>query len=323
MKYAVFGIAFALMILWTVLWAFAPRDPVVLIPDFDPASLGADLDQSLKTREARVPDLRPGAEKRVLWAGEPGARSAYSIVFIHGFSASSEELRPLPDQLASHFEANLYFARLSGHGRDGAAMGEPLVGDWINDLAEAMEIGRRIGKRVIVMGSSAGGALSVFAALDAQMSQDLAGLILISPAFELKAPGASVLTWPGARVFVPKLMGETRGFAPINEAHGQYWTSSYPSVAVLPLAALVREAGRADLSAAKVPALFVFSEDDAVVDATAIREAAENWGGAREVVPVSLGENDDPMSHILAGDILSPDQTEPLLRRMIDWLERL
>ena len=95
--------------------------------------------------EQQFPDIRPGAAKRILWAGEKGARTPLAIVYIHGFSGSAEEIRPVPDEVARTLGANLYFSRLAGHGRRPAAMAEPDAGDWIEDMAEAMAIGRRLG----------------------------------------------------------------------------------------------------------------------------------------------------------------------------------
>ena len=56
-----------------------------------------ELDTALAEAEAQVPGLRPGCEKQILWGGEPGAKTATSLLFIHGFSATGQELRPLPD----------------------------------------------------------------------------------------------------------------------------------------------------------------------------------------------------------------------------------
>jgi hypothetical protein len=42
--------------------------------------------------------------------------------------------------------ANLYFARLKGHGRSGDAMLEGSVQAWVDDFAEAVAIGRRLGR---------------------------------------------------------------------------------------------------------------------------------------------------------------------------------
>ena len=42
--------------------------------------------------ERQIADIRPGLEKSIKWAGTPHHRTRYAIVYIHGFSASKEEL---------------------------------------------------------------------------------------------------------------------------------------------------------------------------------------------------------------------------------------
>ena len=80
------------------------------------------------------------AAKRIVWAGAAGQKTPLAVIYVHGFSASAEEIRPVPDEVAKALGANLFYTRLAGHGRSGDAMAEPLAGDWIEDMAEAMAI---------------------------------------------------------------------------------------------------------------------------------------------------------------------------------------
>ncbi|SFC03504.1 alpha/beta hydrolase [Tropicimonas isoalkanivorans] len=305
---------------------WGPREPVEAREVFDPATLpadAADLDGWLEAREATVPALRPENAKRIIWAGERGQVTPLSIVYLHGFSASSEEIRPIPDIVAERLGANLFYTRLSGHGRDGAAMAEPKAGDWIQDTAEALEIGRRIGERVLVLSASTGGTLAALAATDPALSEGLAGVVLISPNFRIGTAAASLLTLPLARHWVPVLAGEERGFTPQNEAHAAHWTHRYPTEAAVPLAALVEHVSRLDFSATRVPALFIYSRADQVVAADATDAVYIAWGGqaARELIePDGTG---DPSNHVIAGDIISPERTESLSDRITEWSEGL
>ena len=245
------------------------------------------------------------------------------MIYVHGFSASSEEVRPLPDRVAEALGANLYFTRLAGHGRDAAAMAEPELADWMADMAEAMAIGRRIGSRVLVIATSTGGTLSTLMAADPEMSEGLAGLALISPNYRVANPAGRILTWPGAEWWGPLIAGRERGFEPVNEAQARYWTERYPTVSVLPMAAAVAEARAIDHAALDVPALFIFSPEDRVVDAGATRHVAEVWGGASETEIVRPGPGTDPFNHVLAGDILSPALTDPITERILQWARTL
>jgi pimeloyl-ACP methyl ester carboxylesterase len=128
-------------------------------------TLSADIDAYLERREAAVPNLRPGDSKSVVWLhpDEPDV-TPLSLVYLHGFSADRHEVEPLVSDVAREIGANVYFSRLTGHGRDAAAMGEATVEAWLDDVAEAVAIGGYIGERVVLMGTSTGGTLALWAA---------------------------------------------------------------------------------------------------------------------------------------------------------------
>ncbi|MBE3638688.1 alpha/beta hydrolase [Mangrovicoccus algicola] len=290
----------------------------------DPGVPGIEaLEPWLAAREAAVPGLRPGAAKAVLWAGRRAERTALSLVYLHGFSAAAPELRPLPDLVAAALGANLHFARLAGHGSTGPAMAGAGLADWADNLAEAIAIGRRIGGKVIVMGSSMGGALATLAALDPAHGRDVAGLMLIAPAYRLRGAGARALTAPLASVWGRRLLRGTRTVPPRGPRHGAAWTLDYPMVSLLPLGALVGHVGRADFRRARIPAAFAFADADRIVDARAIRRAAAEWGAPARLLPRVMGPQDDIASHVIAGDILSPGQTAPLARDLACWARGL
>lgn len=97
----------ALAFLVILVLLFGPREPVDGEITFEPGALGEDLDAYLAASEAAFDDIIPGTEKRIVWAGEPGARTDTVILYLHGFSATSEEIRPVPDQVAANLGANL------------------------------------------------------------------------------------------------------------------------------------------------------------------------------------------------------------------------
>ncbi|MEM0935916.1 MAG: alpha/beta fold hydrolase [Pseudomonadota bacterium] len=322
MKWALGGVAL-LGVAGALLWLFGPREPVDLEIAFATEDIPEDLDAWLVAREAEVPALRPGAERRIVWAGAPGLRTPLALVYLHGFSASAEEIRPVPDRAAAALGANLYFARLRGHGRDGPAMAEATAGDWIEDLAEAIAIGRRIGERVVLIGTSTGGTLAALAAYDPRLSDGVAGIVFVSPNFRINSAGAGLLTAPFARRWLPVVLGAERGFEPENEGQAAHWTTRYPSVAVLPMAALVAHHARLDPAAATLPALFLYSEHDEVVSPAATGRVASAWGGPTDVHTFVMGAGDDAFNHVIAGDILSPGQTTRAVDLIVDWARDL
>ena len=304
------------------LYAFGPREAVDLTPRFDAALIGDDPAAYLARREAVFTDIRPGAEKRIQWFGTPGTRTEVALVYLHGFSATSEEIRPVPDRVAGALGANIVFTRLAGHGRTGAAMAGPSVADWVFDLDEALAIADRIGERTIVMATSTGASLAVAAMAEGRLT-GIDGIVMISPNFRIRNPAAAVLTLPAARYWAPPIFGESRSFETQNEAHARWWTTSYPTLALFPMAALVQAASAADHTALTTPALFLFADSDQVVDAAATRDVAEAWGGPVQIAAIQPGPDDDPYHHFIAGDILSPGQTDTVARIIADWAGRL
>ena len=322
MKWLIYLAVVALLTV-VVIWIFGPREPADLTHDFDPADMGEDLDAYFAAQESRFADLRGGVEKRVVWAGQIGERSDWVVVYIHGFSATSEEIRPVPDRLAERLGANLVFTRLQGHGRSNDAMGEATVAGWMTDLAEALEAARRVGNRILVLSNSTGGTLSAVAALDADLNRDVAGYVFFSPNFAINNPLAPALTWPAARYWMPLIAGRRYSFETRSPEQEKYWTTEYPSVAVFPMAALVQKVRSLDFGAAQTPALFWYSPNDQVVRADAIDQVAAAWGGPKDIVHPELGPGDDPFEHVLAGTIMSPGQTDTVVDALLAWAEGL
>ncbi len=321
-KYVLYAIA-VLVLAGIGLWLFGPREPMDGPREFANSDIGADVDAYLATAEAAFDDVQDGAQKRVIWAGAPGAKTAWSVVYLHGFSATSEEIRPVPDRLADGLGANLHFTRFTGHGRSSDAMAEGNVPDWRDDVTEALEIGRRIGERVIVIGTSTGGTMAALAAADPAEMRDVAGIAFVSPNFEVANSAATLLNWPTARQVVPVIVGETRGWEPVSEAQGKWWRTSYPTVAVLPMAAAVKAASSLDLGKITTPALFIFSDEDQVVSPERTRYVAANWGGDVTLMDIMVGPGDDAQSHVIAGDIMSPSQNDPVVEGMLNWARGL
>jgi alpha-beta hydrolase superfamily lysophospholipase len=306
-----------------VFWAVGPREPAEVVPAFDAAALPAVLDAYLADREATVGGIVPGAEKRIVWAGDAGAKTPWAVVYLHGFSATAEEIRPVPDEVAAALGANLYFTRLAGHGVGSDRFAGPTVNDWMIDTAEALAIGRRIGERVLIISTSTGGTLAAEAALQADLRDEMDGIVFISPNFGVQAWAARLLDWPLARRWVAAVAGQERCFEPVNDVHARYWTTCYPTVALLPMAALVRHAVAQDYAGVTTPALFLFSPQDQVVSPQATEAFAARWGGPAIVERITVGAGDDPNSHVIAGDALSTSMTGPVADRIIGWAKGL
>jgi alpha-beta hydrolase superfamily lysophospholipase len=226
----------------------------------------------------------------------------------------------LADEVAAAVGANLFYARLTGHGRPSAALLEATVNHWINDVAEAMEIGRRIGERVVVVAMSTGAALAAWTGLEATtVSRGLAAQVLISPNF--KPPGTLttlVNTRMGARILelYRRRLAVPAGDPQLDHA----WTKPVPVSAVLTALAASHLVYRADVARAAVPTLFVYSQQDRVVFPKETDRLFAAWGGDKERLLVTGSSN--PTQHVIAGRLRSPETTGLVSATIVDWLGR-
>ena len=306
-----------------LVFVFGPREPVRLSAGHNKIMIGDDIDAYLAMREGQFDDIIDGVEKRVIWADEANVKTPLSIIYLHGFTASSKEIRPVPDRVATALGANLYFTRFTGHGRQPTALANATVGHWMDDVGEAIEIGKQIGETVIIMATSTGGTLAAAAALDKAAMENIGGIIFVSPNFAINSRAANLLTWPFARQWVPLVIGKEQQGNPRNDLHARYWIMTYPTTALMPMAAIVAAVDRESYDDVEVPALFYYSRQDQVVAPEKTAAFARSWGGESNSIIASLTADDDRFSHIIAGDIVSPNQTESAVEQMIAWITGL
>jgi alpha-beta hydrolase superfamily lysophospholipase len=304
-----------------LVYALGPRETVDLTVAFKADEIGADLDAWLTEREARHDDIRSGLDKRILWVdGDQGAITPLSIVYIHGFSASPGEMRPVPDHLAERLGANLFLTRLTGHGRaDPDAMAEATLQDWLDDTAEALAIGERLGRKVVIMATSTGASLVTILLARPEMRERIAAVVFVSPNYGVQAAGAFLLEGPWARRLAHLILGPRRGFEPATPGHAANWTYDYPTDALLPMAESVKQARSIDAAGITTPALFLISPEDRVIRPGLVRDMQARWGGPSALVEIEGVQ--DPYFHVLAGDALSPVTNGVVTDRIADWIE--
>ena len=316
-------ILLTLVILGVGLWQFGPYEQVNTDTDFDESQLTGGVQAFFDASEAAFDDIRPDSHKRVIWAGEAEVKTPLSVVYFHGFSASSEEIRPVPDNVAAALGANLVYTRFQGHGRDSDAMAQASASQWMTDAVEALAVARAVGEQVIILTTSTGGTIAALALHEPALQQDVAGVVFVSPNFAINNPAAGLLTMPAVRYWGPLVAGEIRSFEPLNAGQAAHWTTTYRTIATLPMAAAVQAAVALDYSEVRIPALFHYAENDRVVVSEVTDRIAANWGGAVTTVRPDLGDGDDPFFHVIAGDIMSPGQTVRSSAAIIDWAKGL
>lgn len=320
-----------LLIVGVIVYALGPRvqvDEARMLPVRPPPEAPAELDRYLAEREARLPDLVPGTEKRIVWAApENPARTPLALVYVHGYSATRQETAPVADEVARALGANLFYTRLRGHGRPGEALAQATAEQWMEDVVEAMAIGERIGERVVLIGCSTGAALAVW--VSDWLASDRAhgpatappiGLVLLAPNFGVANPAASLLTGPWGEALVEMLLGEQYTWEPANDDQRRYWTWSHPSRAILAMQAMVDHVARLPVDRPRVPALAMWASHDALIDL----DAAEAWVAASPLRQKRVFTDDVPRgNHVMAGDIMAPSRNAAVIEATLDFIRGL
>ncbi|HET9279305.1 MAG TPA: alpha/beta fold hydrolase [Flavitalea sp.] len=186
----------------------------------------ASLSQYIANKES-THNIRPDNHARIVWANDSGKqKTAYAIVYLHGFSASQAEGEPAHRDIAKKFGCNLYLSRLAEHGIDTTEPMQKLTVDkYWESVKEALAIGKQIGNKVILMGTSTGGSLALKLAAE---YKDVHALVLLSPNIEINDSNAWILNNPWGLQLARLILGseyiESKDKRPV---YKQYWSAKY------------------------------------------------------------------------------------------------
>ncbi len=276
---------------------------------FELSSNLTELENQIKESERKTPGLKPGNEAGFVWADSIPQVTDYAIVYIHGFSASHEEGAPVHENLARKYHANLYKARMAEHG---TALGDETMANlttdaYIETAEQALAIGKKIGKKVIVVGTSAGGALSL---LLASKHPEIEALVLYSPCIEIYDKNAGLLDNPWGMQLARAIQGKPfNDITPKNEDQPRFWTMHYRLEALVALQNLLTHAmNKETFEKVKCPTFVGYyykdeENQDKVVSVPAILKMYEELGATvkvKEAFP-------DAANHVLASWVLSED----------------
>ncbi|MCA6472079.1 MAG: alpha/beta hydrolase [Chitinophagaceae bacterium] len=255
--------------------------------------------------------IKPDNQARIVWNNDSLKNTTeYALVYLHGFSASQEEGNPVHRNLAKAFGCNLYLARLAEHGIDtsDALMNYTAEGLW-QTAKEAYAIGKKLGKKVILMGTSTGGtvALQLAAAFP-----EIAGIILYSPNISINDPNAWLLNNPWGLQIARLVKGSNFNTAGQDDStYKKYWNHTYRLEATVQLQELLETTMvPATFGAVRQPvlALYYFKDEnnqDKVVKVSAIQKMMQELGTPdslkRSVAMANAG------NHVLASPIVSKD----------------
>lgn len=255
--------------------------------------------------------IKPDNQARIVWYNDSLKNTTeYALVYLHGFSASQEEGNPVHRNLAKAFGCNLYLARLAEHGIDtsDALLNYTAEGLW-QTAKEAYAIGKKLGKKVILIGTSTGGtvALQLAAAFP-----EIAGIILYSPNIAINDPNAWLLNNPWGLQIARLVKGSNFNTAGQDDStYKKYWNHTYRLEATVQLQELLETTMvTATFGAVRQPvlALYYFKDEnnqDKVVKVSAIQKMMQELGTPdslkRSVAMANTG------NHVLASPIVSKD----------------
>jgi pimeloyl-ACP methyl ester carboxylesterase len=184
------------------------------------------LEQSITESEQKA-NLRPDNEARIIWADSTKkVKTPYSMVYIPGFSASWAEGDPVHRQLAKRFGCNLYLARTYGHGVDTPdALKDVTPANYAASAERALAVAQELGDKVVVIGTSAGGMLSLYLAAH---HPEIHGLILYSPCIAVANPALKLATKPwGEQIVRTALGGDYLTNSHYDGERAKYWFPKY------------------------------------------------------------------------------------------------
>ncbi len=194
------------------------------------------LDSFIHQKDLSLENLRPGNGGSIVWA-DSIRKTPYSVVYLHGWSASPVEGDPIHKEFAKRYGCNLYLPLLAGHGLDSReSFAELTPNELLESAKEALAIGQLLGEKVILMSCSTGGTLSIY--LAAENPEAVHAQLLFSPNIDIYDPLSELLTVPWGRQIAEQVNGRYYSFSPPKEGY-QYWTTTYRTSGLVCLKSLI------------------------------------------------------------------------------------
>lgn len=276
--------------------------------------------------EALNKNLKQNNQGRVVFADtlQP-KKTKYVFLYVHGFSASQMEGDPVHRDLAKAFGANLVLARVAGHGeKTSEHVMQTLTADEMYQSVENyLAIAKKLGEKVVVLGTSFGGAMSVNLCKN---HPEINALILYGPCIKIKDPAAEIVDNPwGLQIARLILKGDNRTIPSKNPLHDQYWSLHYRIEGIVAMQNfLTHTMNKETFAGMKTPVYLTYyykdkDHQDDVVSVDAMQEMFPLLGTAdslkkQEAFPLSG-------YHVMTSPILG-QHVEIVSQKSIEFLEK-
>lgn len=323
---------FLFVVALMLVWFLGPQaDYEQVSPDLPQLSFQlTELDEYLARKEAGFPKIKPENESRIVWA-DSVRQTEYALVYLHGFSASPMEGAPLHQTIAQRYGMNLYLPRLSKHGMaDDEIFAELTPKGLMNSAKEALVIGKKIGKKVILMSCSTGGTLGIY--LSAH-HPDIYAHLMYSPNIDLFDGTTDMLTGPWGLQIVKQILGDYNipkkkkdVSDSVLQLSRRYWSGKYRVEGLVALQALLDQTMTEEIHLMVNQPYFLgfYFKNEAAQDSTVSVEAMRIFD-ARTGTPDDMKKVvafPDAKSHVINSTITSK-QYEGVLEATADYIENI
>ncbi|WKC91013.1 alpha/beta hydrolase [Borreliella carolinensis] len=286
-----------------------------------------EIDSYLLKEELQF-NLENNTKKEIIWHKGKAQKTSYSVVYIHGFGASKNEIYPVPNNIAKALNANIFFTRLKGHGINNKnAFRGITTQDWLKDIDEAINIGKLIGDKLILIGTSNGGAASIWAL--ANYPNEINSVVLISPNIFPYDKRTNIVYYPWGRQIAYLITGGYNKFETKEYKRKEHMTiNSHSSKvqhvdAVIAMMGLVTLLNSYNFDEIKIPLIVAHTPNDHTVDPIKINEFIKNYGGEKKDIPIILLENSH--AHVPIGNqsYKSAQNTSYFTKYAVDFINKI
>jgi esterase/lipase len=285
------------------------------------------ISEFIQGKELENKELKPNNEAKIIWADTlKPQKTNYAFLYVHGFSASQMEGDPVHRQVAAAFNGNLVLARVAGHGEKTSDMTLAHVSadDYYASVENYLAIAKKVGQEVVVMGTSFGGAMTLYLA---SKHPEIKAIILYGPCIEVADPNAAMLDNPWGIQLARLIKGSDFNDIPSKNAlHDAYWNLHYRLEAIVEMQNfLTHTMNKEVFSQVKIPVLLTYyyrdeAHQDQVVSVKAMQKMFPELGTStalkREIAFPESG------NHVITSPILG-NKTELPMQASVKFLNEV
>jgi esterase/lipase len=207
----------------------------------------------------------------------PAPLKRVGVLLVHGFLAAPGEMRPLGNKLSTAGHAVLG-VRLKGHGTSPWDLRERSWRDWQQSVARAYEILRVYCEKIVIVGFSTGGALTLITAAGAP--PQLAGIVAVAPPIKFRNRSMRYVPLVHGANQLVGWVSNHEGVLPFRPTDTEHPNINYRNMPIRGLYELTRMVAevKKTLPSVTCPALVIQGTEDHVVEPQSAKIVHDNLG---------------------------------------------